>query len=268
MKKDFKISHTKDFCTEPILFHSHDFHEIYFFADGNVTYYVENEIYELQKGDLLFIPAGKMHRPVVEEKVPYERYVLWIYNSYLSKNEGIDRFIQELNRLSEEKHTHLVSFHSVENSRIQKLLQDTLVSHRSEDPFSEYTAESCIQLLLNEMRMKYTAMEPVVSEQDHLIRRVIFFLNEHFIHPPSLDELSAEFFVSKYYLSHKFKEYTKTTIHHYILMKKINLAKELLQKGANPQQVCEMCGFSTYSNFYKAFLNQTGISPGSYASYK
>ena len=47
----------------------------------------------------------------------------------------------------------------------------------------------------------------------------------------------------------------------YILMKKINLAKELLTSGIAPQDACERCGFSTYSNFYKAFVERTGISP-------
>ena len=78
---------------------------------------------------------------------------------------------------------------------------------------------------------------------------------------PSLDELSEKFYVSKYYLLRKFKEHTKTTIHQYILMKKINLAKELLVNGCSPQKAFTLCGFSTYSNFYKAFVRETRTSP-------
>ena len=81
---------------------------------------------------------------------------------------------------------------------------------------------------------------------------------------PSPDELAAHFYVSKYYLLHQFKEYTKTTIHQYILMKRINLAKDYLESGFSPTSIYEKCGFSTYSNFYKAFTGQTGISPGNY----
>ena len=49
-------------------------------------------------------------------------------------------------------------------------------------------------------------------------------------------------------------------------MKKINHAKELLKNGTPPHTVCEKCGFSTYSNFYKAFLERTGLSPGNYVN--
>lgn len=49
MKSEMMISHNKDIYTNEILFHSHDYYEIYFFADGSVKYYVENESYELKK---------------------------------------------------------------------------------------------------------------------------------------------------------------------------------------------------------------------------
>lgn len=264
MKNDLMISHNKDIYTKEILFHSHDYYEIYFFADGSVKYYVENESYELKKGDVLIIPPGRLHRPVIEENIPYERYVLWIYNSYLMNNSGINGFIQSINALADDKKTHLVSFDGNEYEQLRKLLDITLESFLSDDELSGYVAESCVMLILDKLKKEFSEISCAETEQGDIIRRVIAYLNEHFIDAPSLDELSAEFFVSKYYLSHRFKEYTKTTVHNYILMKKINLAKELLKSGTAPQDVCESCGFSTYSNFYKAFVERTGISPKKY----
>lgn len=264
MKNDFKLSHNKDRYTAPILFHSHDYYEIYFFADGSVKYYVENESYELKKGDVLIIPPGKLHRPVIEENVPYERYVLWIFNSYLAKNSGINGFIRSINELAEEKKTHLVSFAGREYDQLRKLLDNAFRSCDSTDELSGYVAESCIMLILDKLKKEFSEISPVEAEPSDIVSRVIAYLNENFIDAPSLDELSAEFFVSKYYLSHRFKEYAKTSVHNYILMKKINLAKELLKSGTSPQEVCDRCGFSTYSNFYKAFVERTGVSPRKY----
>lgn len=266
MKKDFMLSHNTDRYTKPIQFHSHDHFEIYFFAAGSVKYYVENEDYELKKGDVLIIPPGKLHRPVIEDNSPYERYVLWIFNSFLMNNSGIGGFVGEINQLTEEKKTHLVSFSAEEQNSIRALLDKALENYNSEEAFSEYISESCIMLVLGELQKKFLSADQAEFEQGDIIRRVIVYLNENFVSTPSLDELSAEFFLSKYYLSHKFKEYTKTTIHNYILMKKINLAKELLKNGTPPHTVCEKCGFSTYSNFYKAFLERTGFSPGNYVN--
>lgn len=264
MKNDFMLSHNKDRYTAPILFHSHDYYEIYFFADGNVKYYVENESYELKKGDVLIIPPGKLHRPVIEENVQYERYVLWIYNSWLMKSEGISRFMQAINLLADEKKTHLVSFHGAEYDRLRELLDSALESLLSDDELSGCVSESCITLILDRLRREFSEISRAEYEHSGIIRQVIVYLNENFVGSPSLDELSERFFVSKYYLSHRFREYTRTSIHNYILMKKVNFAKELLKSGIPPQAVSERCGFSTYSNFYKAFIAQCGVSPRRY----
>lgn len=258
------LFHNKDIYTDPILFHSHDYYEIYFFVDGSVKYYVENEDYELKKGDVLIIPPGKLHRPVIEDNLPYERYVLWILNSYLRNHDGIRGFIDEIKRLTEEKHTHLVSCNVEEQNNLRALIDKAFENYISKEGLSEYISESCIMLIFHELRKKLLNTNRAEYEQGNIVRQVILYLNENFVNTPSLDELSAEFFVSKYYLSHKFKEYTKTTIHNYILTKKINLAKELLMIGTPSQIVSEKCGFSTYSNFYKAFIERTGISPRNY----
>ncbi|MGN0660588.1 MAG: helix-turn-helix domain-containing protein [Oscillospiraceae bacterium] len=253
MKTSFKISHNKENYTNPINFHSHDFYEIYFFVDGNVTYYIENESYSLSKGDVIVIPPGKLHRPVIEENVTYDRYVLWLYNGYVFRTKAILRFVEEINYLIDEKNTRLISFIDSDFRMLKDLFDRLLNEFSSNDELSKYSAESCNVLVLGEILRKFKQTERVCKESNDIVKQVISYINAHVVNAPSLEELSAEFFVSKYYLSHKFKEYTKTTVHQYILMKKVNLAKELLEKGNPPKEVCSLCGFSTYSNFYKVF---------------
>lgn len=264
MENCFKISHNRDNYVGPIFFHSHDFYEIYFFVDGSVKYYIENESYELAKGDVLVIPPGKLHRPVIEENIPYERYVLWIYGSYAARTERIIGFLDEINRLTAEKNTRLISFEGEPLRALTELFDKLLTDFEKGDRTAFFTAESCIVLILGELMDKLKSVEKVGEEQGELIREVIGYINRHVADSPSLEELSARFYVSKYYLSHKFRDYTKTTVHQYILMKKVNLAKELLEKGLSPKEICESCGFSSYSNFYKAFKAQTGVSPKAY----
>lgn len=264
MNKNFQISHTKENYTKPVLFHSHDFFEVYFFLDGNVTYYIENEVYTLEKGDILVIPPGKLHRPVIKENIPYERCVLWLYSHSLSNCEGINRMVEKITDMIAVKNTRRVHFEGEELRVVRRLFDKLLTDFQSQEYLAHYTAESEIVLILGEILDHLKNTEKTTEEQTDVIRQVIAYLNANIVHAPSLEELADTFFVSKYYLSHKFKEHTKTTIHQYILMKKVNLAKELLEKGNSPQEVSELCGFSTYSNFYKAFTRQTGISPRDY----
>ena len=262
MKNNIYIKHNKELRS--FGFHSHDFYEIYFFLGNSVTYYVESEIYTLKKGDVLIIPPGKIHSTVVSGENVYDRYILWLYNGFVASSEGISRYLSEITQLIGEKDTRCVSFDDVDFRKLQKLLDELRVAYKSESKMARYDAESYITLVLREIFCRFENAEKRQSEQDDLIRRVIAYINCNIADAPTLDTLASEFFVSKYYLLHKFKEYTKTTVHQYILMKKINMAKELLEKGESAKSVGEKCGFSVYSNFYKAFKNHTGVSPKEY----
>ncbi len=264
MKNNFQISHNRDNYTGAVEFHSHDFYEIYFFADGNVIYYIEDESYHLKKGDVLVIPPGKLHRPVIENNIPYERYVLWLYGGFVSENKELGLFLKQTEELSVEKNTRRVSFDGDAFGYLVRLfdkLNDAFYRNAEGD---RYICEGCIALIAGEIYGAMAAVKPFLGQKHELVTQVISYINENLTCTPPLEELAKRFFVSKYYLSHKFKEYTRTSIHKYILMKRINLAKQLLEQGRTPNETCSLCGFSTYSNFYKEFKNQTGMSPKKY----
>ena len=89
IRTDFEAYHYREPHFHSLDFHSHDFYELYVFLDGSVTYYIEEKVYDLCAGDLLLIPPGKMHRPVLIENAPiYERIVLWINSGFLHSLGG------------------------------------------------------------------------------------------------------------------------------------------------------------------------------------
>lgn len=268
MNSYFQISHTKENDATVYGFHSHDFYEIYFFKDGNVTYYIENESYTLRKGDILIIPPGKIHRPVIEKNIFYNRYVLWLFMPYVSANKALGRYLEAINEMIAKKNTRLLSFEENEWKNLTKLFNKLYEDYRTGEQLAYYTAESCIILILGEILAKLKLSKKVDTPQGDIVKQVIAYINANVEHAPTLEELEAKFYVSKYHLSRKFNEYAKTTIHQYILMKKVNLAKELLDKGYTPKEVSEKCGFSTYSNFYKVFTRQVGLSPKKYGKHE
>ena len=76
LRQDFQLSHNRDPYFRTMEFHAHDFLELYYFLDGSVTYYIEDQVYDLCPGDLLIIPAGKMHRPVIANENPYRSIII------------------------------------------------------------------------------------------------------------------------------------------------------------------------------------------------
>jgi AraC-like DNA-binding protein len=98
-------------------------------------------------------------------------------------------------------------------------------------------------------------------KKSNLIDSVIDYINSHLEEDITVDEISEYFYLSKFHLSREFKKHTGTTIHRYIVQKKLIQAKELILEQMPVIDVYKHCGFGDYSNFFRAFKNEYGVTP-------
>lgn len=264
LRQDFQLSHNRDPYFRTMEFHAHDFLELYYFLDGSVTYYIEDQVYDLCPGDLLIIPAGKMHRPVIaNEHAAYERMVLWITPQYL---QGIDSPAGDLQKNLQKvgEHGYCVPFRGDETVFVTALLKKLLYMQKNNtDP--KFCA-GAVELYLWTIFRFYGVIDTTHRNETQVIPQVIRYITEHFSEPLTLEDIAAEFFVSKSYLNRHFKAYTNSTVYAYIMALRLTHARRMLREGIPAVEAGRECGFSDYSTFYKAFKTQTGLSPQQFKS--
>ena len=264
LRQDFQLSHNRDPYFRTMEFHAHDFLELYYFLDGSVTYYIEDQVYDLCPGDLLIIPAGKMHRPVIaNEHAAYERMVLWITPQYLQSIDSPAGDLQKnLQKVGE--HGYCVPFRGDETVFVTALLKKLLYMQKNDtDP--KFCA-GAVELYLWTIFRSYGVIDTTHRNETQVIPQVIRYITEHFSEPLTLEDIAAEFFVSKSYLNRHFKGYTNSTVYAYIMALRLTHARRMLREGVPAVEAGRECGFSDYSTFYKAFKTQTGLSPQQFKS--
>lgn len=264
LRQDFQLSHNRDPYFRTMEFHAHDFLELYYFLDGSVTYYIEDQVYDLCPGDLLIIPAGKMHRPVIaNEHAAYERMVLWITPQYLQSIDSPAGDLQkDLQKVGE--HGYCVPFRGDETVFVTALLKKLLYMQKNDtDP--KFCA-GAVELYLWTIFRSYGVIDTTHRNETQVIPQVIRYITEHFSEPLTLEDIAAEFFVSKSYLNRHFKAYTNSTVYAYIMALRLTHARRMLREGIPAVEAGRECGFSDYSTFYKAFKTQTGLSPQQFKS--
>ena len=264
LRQDFQLSHNRDPYFRTMEFHAHDFLELYYFLDGSVTYYIEDQVYDLCPGDLLIIPAGKMHRPVIaNEHAAYERMVLWITPQYLQSIDSPAGDLQKnLQKVGE--HGYCVPFRGDETVFVTALLKKLLYMQNNDiDP--KFCA-GAVELYLWTIFRSYGVIDTTHRNETQVIPQVIRYITEHFSEPLTLEDVAAEFFVSKSYLNRHFKAYTNSTVYAYIMALRLTHARRMLREGIPAVEAGRECGFSDYSTFYKAFKTQTGLSPQQFKS--
>ena len=93
------------------------------------------------------------------------------------------------------------------------------------------------------------------------VQNVIEYINENLFENINLDDLEDKLHLSKFHISHLFKDQTGYSIGQFIAQKRILKAKDLLINNVPVTEIATLVGFNDYSNFYKTFKNITGVSP-------
>lgn len=259
----FEVFHYLDIKTRHMEAHYHDFYEVFCFIDGEVDYWVEGSVYHLKPGDILLINPTELHKPIARKDTKnYERMVLWINKNYLS---GIQNGVLESCFDTKLKsHKKIMRPTALQKNEILSLF-DSLVREYNSQEFASDTASYGILLqimaLLNRISFGSNTTSSEKYRTTTLISDVLTYIGEHYNEELSLEMLSKHFFTSKYYLSHEFSKAVGTSIHRYITLKRLNIAHQMLCDGVSAGQACSLCGFKDYTNFFRAFKSEYGISP-------
>lgn len=265
----YEFHHSYNETPPTVEFHQHPFYEIFFFISGNVNYIIEGRSYKLRPGDILLTSNADIHRPEVRPGRPYERIVIWL----------ADDFFDHLKRFSGEDFTACFTDAALKDYRLIRPDDGTLIRLRqlceqmSDAKFSKklgsaaLTQAYLIEFLVRVCRAYYDTPESVKNDitEDEKVNQVIGYINENLADSLSLDNLAGRFYISKFYLSRRFKQFTGLTIYQYIMKKRLITARNMLRAG-NPVTVsCLQCGFNDYSNFLKAFKREFGENPSFYS---
>jgi AraC family transcriptional regulator len=95
------------------------------------------------------------------------------------------------------------------------------------------------------------------------LRAVLEYVEEHLGASPSLEQMAAVARLSCYHFARQFKAATGLPPHQYVIMRRVERAKQLLQNGElSLVEVALHAGFSDQSVFCLHFKRLVGVTPG------
>jgi AraC family transcriptional regulator len=98
------------------------------------------------------------------------------------------------------------------------------------------------------------------------LRAVVAYIEEHLDTGPTLEQLAAVAGLSAYHFARQFKAATGLPPHQYVIARRVERAKQLLQAGTELSlaEVAGCAGFSDQSQFSRHFKRLVGVTPGQY----
>lgn len=247
--------------------HKHNYYEILFFLEGNVSMYIENSFYHLKNGDILIIPPNTNHHIINHDlTVPYKRFVFWLSRPYY---RSIRNYSNDLGFIFDNtvKNKHYIysndsiTFNSVQ-SKLFAII-DEIHSDRYAKDIKITTGIYDLVIQLNRMVYKPTKTE-IYKNHQRLFPNIVQYIENHIQEELTLDSIAEKFYVSKFYIAHAFKEKFGISVHKYITKKRLQMVCNALLNNDNITDIFQQYGFKDYSSFYKAFKKEYGYSPKEY----
>ena len=266
LDRDFRLVHLKDSLAQKIDYHYHEFDKLVIFLGGKVTYVVEGVTYFLKPWDIVLIQHNLIHRPIIRAEEPYERAVLWLGRDWITQRSAPGEPLDACLDKSREQGFHLLRTGEEGRLGYARSIQQLEEALRSEEFGAHRMADTLCQQILIQVNRDFLRANTAPAETDsyHLdpkMEEILHYIAANLEGDLSVDALAARFYMSRYYLMHRFKEITGYTVHQYTVQKRLLRAGELIREGVPVMKAAEQAGFPEYSTFLRAFQNTFHTSP-------
>lgn len=263
---NFKLFHLTDHSLEEPDYHYHDFDKVIIFLKGRISYMIEGRSYDLQPHDIVLVNQNHIHKPFIDLSVPYERIIIYISREFINNFRTKDYDLSYCFQKAKQDASYVLRLPNTKNN---PLLESTYkLEHSFHD--HEYAAAlkqqlHVLEFMIHLNRASLQKQLDYVSTSSHnqKILDIMDYINANLTTQISVPSIAEHFFISKYYMMRSFKEETGYTVLDYITMKRMILAKKLIQTGMPLTTVALDCGYNGYSTFYRTFRNFYGKPPKS-----
>ena len=234
--------------------HRHDTYELYYMLNGRTTYFIEDEIYSVEKGNFVFIPKGLIHKTDNENCKSNERLLVSFEEAFFSGKGGELKEQLMKQRIINIPENHL--------SELEELLFKIEAEFQQNERGKEFLLELYIQQLLVLICRYRCERKMKIRESDKIIYVVSEYIKKNFEQEITLGELSRIFAVSEGYLSRKFRQVTGIGVNQYITFVRISHGERLLREGKlSVTEVASHCGYNDSNYFAAVFKKIKGVTP-------
>ena len=267
LSRDFELYYYSDLHFSSVGEHSHPYTEVYLFCEGEVDMEIAGRRCPLRPGDLLVLPPGTAHRAVVRSgETAYRRFVFWLSESFCEtlRAESPDYlllFDRARKRQEYVLPTDPLEFNSL-RGKLFAILEELHTDRFGRDAQIGLAVRDLILTLSRMVWQRKAARSK--KETVSSLEAVTAYITGHLDGDLSLETLSRELFLNKFYIAHLIRENTGVSLHQYVVKKRLAACCEAMLGGENIGVCCARSGFSDYSGFYRAFVKEYGLSPSAY----
>lgn len=231
--------------------HIHSHLEMVYICSGSAVAELDGKRYPMEPGDLFLAFPNQIHS--YEKLEPVNIYLL-IFSGELHGQ------LQQL--LNGKIPQCPVLKKNQLPGNIPEQLESLCQLSRSPSAYEKLAATGGLLSFLGQV-LPLFSYDPTPENHDS-VKQILSYCTEHYTEPLTLDILSKELFLSRFYISHIFSQRMGIRFPKFLGKLRVAKACTLLAENKPISQVAFSSGFSSIRTFNRTFLEEKGMTPRAY----
>ena len=222
---------------------------------GSGTLIHSDKSYKLEEGDCVFIDCILPYSHTTDE---HNLWTLrWCHFYGPTVSSIYDKYKERGGR---------PVFHLDDTEDVESVWSSLMSTASSDDYMRDMKINQHLSSLLTLiMSESWHPEDQVTAKKKQSTHEIKKFIDEHYYEKITLDSLSSQFYINKYYLSKTFKEQFGQSLSSYILSVRITKAKQLLRfSDKSVEMIGYECGLGAPHYFSQTFKSVEGVPPSKY----
>lgn len=248
MGDDLYVKRGKNFSKMEL--HWHEYYELIYYYDSNVSCNVNGDIINMSSGDLYFLTPFDFHQTVNTRRDNSIDFINISFSADFLDKEIADKIVGAYYIKGVKSDLNIITLlEMVENK---------------EELLSRGSVHRLLNVLVELICRKGT---PITASNDFsyradMLKKVYEYVNENFEHQITLSSIAEHFHLTPAYFSSWFSSNAGRTFVQYLTAFRLNFSKQLLlSTDLSVTQICYDSGFTSLSHFLRVFKKQYGVSP-------
>ncbi len=236
--------------------HSHPFCEIVYVKSGSGTLYTDSDSFAIRQGDLLVYNPGTVHSEASDEDQAFSLLFCGIDRLHL-KDKPINCILDA--NACPVLHTDRLQ------PLIESYFENLIAEMQSKSYYYDEVSRALVRIILNLVLRLLTEQDKTYFKTNESYQRARDYIDRNYSQIECVEDVCKNMYISRYYLTHLFKEYSGLSPIQYIISKRMEKAKELLETTDLPiHDIALRSGYNEISSFLKTFKKIENMTPSEY----
>ena len=271
----FLVSYQKlsEYESGSFMWHWHPEIEITYVRKGTMCYKVNNLVYHLKEGDIVFNNSGALHSGTMENQedctyipVTFDSRLIYGFFQSTINSKYVDPVIQD----------SLLPAICIDQSEpwhrpFREYLLRIIALDKKKPDFYELDITICLQSMWR-LLLEHITYEPQVSRENFLeydrIKKILSYIEDNYQNKITLNDIAGHIHLCESECTRLFKRHMNTTLFTFLQEYRIERSLEFLQSGEPVSTVALNTGFSDPNYYSKVFAKIKGCSPREYRKHR